>query len=434
MRNNSRIQELNSLTIKKLLTIIIPTKNRPYMLNRSLYYYAKMKFLARIIVIDSSGNALLSKTKEICKKYSDDLYIDYIEVDENSEVSEKHYIGANMVSTPYILSVGDDDFPIISSLKDIIFRLEKDKSIVAAFGQRVAIKQDSGKSPSLKYVKTYPNYGGISIANEIAIDRIRRLPIPIWQQYPNAICRTNTYRDAYKIVRKLEHTQYAEFFTLSYILSHGKWIKYDILFAVCHQESKFCEFKDRYLFPSYIGSGGSVLDGMSQDSWSKTVSLLCKKVAVEFVGPSLNKIEDMSLMIRHIYYSKLFNYIEYSSGLSNNLIDNNSNYLRVVNSVMIRFGKLYWKLVLYDKSGGIYEFIKFFFGLLKEIVNGRLFRLALKSKTNTSIKSLLVSIKRTGSLDYETDSLLNKSSKYFNEYKIIFDIWTKNPCPQKIKK
>ena len=95
--------------------------------------------------------------------------------------------------------------------------------------------------------------------------------------------------------------------------------------------------------------------------------------------------------------------------------------------------RFYWVIILYDKSGGIHEFIQFLFGLIKEIINGRFIRLALKSTTSSSIKDLLISIKRTGSLNYESDSLLSISSKYHKEYKVIFDIWENNPCPQRLK-
>jgi hypothetical protein len=127
-------------------------------------------------------------------------------------------------------------------------------------------------------------------------------------------------------------------------------------------------------------------------------------------------------------------FLEYKGSLSDNLIDTDSDILRIINIVFRKLGKFYWIIVLYDKSGGIYEFIKFLFGLIKEIINGRFIRLALKSTTSSSIKDLLISIKRTGSLNYESDSLLSISSKYHKEYKVIFDIWENNPCPQRLEK
>jgi len=425
----------NSPCFELLLTILIPTKDRPYLLERSLQYYKKSEITARIIVADSSGNSLSEKTKIICDKYCDTLNIDYFHLDENIEVSEKHYLASKMVNTPYLLSIGDDDFPLKTTMEAILIDLEIDSSIVAAFGQRVAITQIDKKSNDLKWIKSYPNYSGTSIDNDDALDRIKRIPIPMWQQYPNAIIRTKPYKKAYKMVAKLKHTQYAEFFTLALILARGKWIKYDMLFAVCHQESKLCNFKDRSLFPSYIGVGGSVMNGISQKSWSKVVSSLCSKTAEEFIekSGSLGDIKDVAYEIRSIYYSKLIHYLEYNNNLSDNLIDSDSASLRRINGILRKFSKFYWILVLYDKSGGIREFIKFLFGLSKEIINGRLVKLVLNSTTDVNIKGLLVSIKRTGSLDYESEILLDASSKYHKEYKIIFDIWANNPCPQRLQ-
>ena len=423
----------NFTSKQELLTIIIPTKDRPYLLNRSLYYYTKADFMTRIIVADSSNKALLNETKKICNKYSDRLTIDYFNVDVDTEISEKQHIAAEMVTTPYLLLIGDDDFPLKSTIEDILIELEKDKSIVAAFGQRVAITQIDNKTSGFKWVKSCPNYRGISITNSNALDRMRKQPIPMWQQYPNSVFRTKPYQKAFKMVGKLEHTQYAEFFTQSFILSYGKWVKYNKLFSVCHQESKFCRFKDRYLFPYYIGKNGSVLSGISQNKWSKTVSLLCDLVGKEIAAISQQDSKDISFQIRKIYYSKLVYYLECNNSLSNNLIDSDSTTLKIINNALRKIGKFYWTIVLYDRSGGIYEFIIFLFGFFREIINGRFIRLALKSTTSSSIKDLLISIKRTGSLDYESDVLLHASSKYHKEYKIIFDVWTKDPCPQQLE-
>jgi len=432
--NNSIINEGSSPLQQELLTILIPTKDRPHLLNRSLHYYVQAGILTKIIIADSSNSALSNKTKEICDKYSDRLDIDYFYVDTDMEISNKLYVSADRVNTPYLLSIGDDDFPLKSTIEEILCNLEKDKTIAAAFGQRVALMQITSKKSGFKWVKSYPNYGGVSITNNSALDRIRRLPIPIWQQYPNAIFRTDPFKKAYQTVRKLEHTQYAEFFVFTLILAHGKWLKYDMLLAVCHQESKICHFKDRYLYPSYIGSGGSVLSGISQDSWSRVVSLLCNVVGREISIVNMQDSKYVSNQVRKIYYSKLVYFLEYKNNLSDNLIDSNSILLKKINNILRKISKIYWTIVLYDKSGGIYEFFKFSYGFAREIINGRFVRLALKPTTNTSIKDLLISIKRTGSLNYESDSLLHPSSKYHKEYKIIFDIWTDNPCPQQLEK
>ena len=418
----------------ELLTILIPTKNRHKLLYRSLLYYVKANINCKIIVADSSDTNQQEKTEYVCKQFAKKIDIYYIKFSPNIEPYNKNYKALSDVRTPYVLPIGDDDFPLKSSIELILSKLENNETVVAAFGERVAVKQINEKSTShSKWVHTYTNYSGISITDVSPLDRIKKLPIPNWQQYPNAIYRTNVFKKACKVVSKFKHTQYAEFFYYCMILSSGSWMKYDVLFAVCHQESKFCKFKDRYLFPSYIGSGGSVLNGISQDSWSIVVSSLCNTVASELVSGRPDKIDSMSIEIRRVYYSKLINYIEYNDKLSNNLIDSDSFILRGINNLVIKIGKVYWKIVLHNRSGGIYEFIKFLFNLSREIINGRLIKLLLKSLTSTNTKGLLTSIKRTGSLNYESEILLHTSSRYYKEYKIIFDIWANDPCPHRLK-
>jgi len=431
--NSTVTKEKKISSQKELLTIIIPTKNRPYLLNRSLGYFVSAEISVRIIIIDSSSDTLLNKVKLICDDFCGNLDIDYHHVDTNMEYSSKISIAADMVDTPYSLLVGDDDFPLKSAIEELLFKLENNKSIVAAFGERLAITQIDEKASSFKWVKSYPNYSGISITNSNILDRIRCLPIPVWQQYPNAIIRTIPFKEAYKMAKELDYTQYSEFFISSYILTYGEWVKYDVLFTVCHQENKFCKFKDRYIFSHYIGSGGSILDGISQDKWSKTVSLLCEIVGKKITTSCSQDFQDISNQLRIIYYSKLVYYLEYNIMLSNNLINNDGVTLRVINNIFRKLSKFYWIVVLYDKSGGIFEFIKFFLNFGREVLNGRFLRLVFNSITDTNIKGLLVSIKRTGSLKYESDSLLRDSSKYYKEYQVIFNTWIDNPCPQRLK-
>jgi glycosyltransferase domain-containing protein len=420
-----------------LLTILIPTKNRHLLLERSLSYYAKSKINVKIIIADSSDKEFKNQTKKIFEKYQDILQLFYFHAPENIEPPAKNNLALDFISTPYILPIGDDDFPLKSSMEIILNNLEKDTSIAAGFGNRVAIQQVSSKNEKLKWVKVYPNYSGISIKNDNPLDRIKRLPIPNWQQYPMAIFRTEIFKKSVEMVGKFEHTQYAEFFSFSMVLVKGKWIKYDLLFAVCHQESKFCHFKDRLLFPNYIGSAGSVLSGVSQDQWSKIVSHLCNKVSKEILNDrtsdNTENETDLALDIRKIYYAKLIYYLEFNNKLSNYLIDSHSNVLRMLNNFFRKISMIYWLFILYNKSGGILEFISFTIGFLKELITGRFFKMLFYSKTDHDFMSLLKSIKRTGSLDYESDSLLKETSKYSNEYKMIFDIWVNNPCPQKLK-
>jgi len=138
----------------KLLTILIPTKNRHLLLDRSLLYYVKSSIHVRIIIADSSDDALRNNTKKIFDKYSNSLNVDYFHVPENIEPSAKNNIAIDMVRTPYVLAIGDDDFPLKSSIETILSKLEKDSSIAAAFGDRIAITQVSNKEDNKKWINS----------------------------------------------------------------------------------------------------------------------------------------------------------------------------------------------------------------------------------------------------------------------------------------
>lgn len=53
---NNSVTNTNNLPMPQdLITILIPTKNRPYLLNRSLNYYKKIGLLIRLIIADTGG-------------------------------------------------------------------------------------------------------------------------------------------------------------------------------------------------------------------------------------------------------------------------------------------------------------------------------------------------------------------------------------------
>lgn len=90
------------------ISIIIPTYNRPYYLERTLDFFNTYKRVKpKIIVLDSSNEEKWGLNTLIAKKY-DNVY--YHKFDSLIGFFEKLNAGLNMINTPYVSLCADDDF------------------------------------------------------------------------------------------------------------------------------------------------------------------------------------------------------------------------------------------------------------------------------------------------------------------------------------
>lgn len=125
------------------LTLLIPTKNRYFILKKTLSYYIENKFSFKILILDSSdkknfelNNKFIKKIKNI-KQYKINGW--------TTEVLKK---SKKYIKTDYVTYSGDDDVICVRNLKYFIDFLEKNKNYIGAHGQ--AITAD--------YTKGYLNY------------------------------------------------------------------------------------------------------------------------------------------------------------------------------------------------------------------------------------------------------------------------------------
>ena len=108
------------------LTIICPTYNRPYMLDRTLKYYSDNNFSCKILIADSSEIAAKNILMGILEKYSSILDIEYFHLPDNPDFAFKLFESANRVTSKYSIILPDDDLIIKSGLQAVISSLDKD--------------------------------------------------------------------------------------------------------------------------------------------------------------------------------------------------------------------------------------------------------------------------------------------------------------------
>ena len=124
--------------INKLLTIVLPTRNRPDLLRRSLMFYAYYGLSYPIAVADSSDPAYLDEMYSLMKEFPQvDLTITHFDPEYNSwlkiiEVMEQQ-------SCPFIALSGDDDFLLDKAITASISFLIDNPDFSVVDGREVRI-------------------------------------------------------------------------------------------------------------------------------------------------------------------------------------------------------------------------------------------------------------------------------------------------------
>lgn len=124
-----------------MISILIPTLNRSDFLIRALYYYARVGFKGYICIGDSSNAQHVKKTKRAIQKLGDKIKIIYRNFPNPPYIHDgmvmKELI--KLVPTSYAVYAGDDDFVIPNGLEKCIAFLDKHPEYSAAHGIRVVV-------------------------------------------------------------------------------------------------------------------------------------------------------------------------------------------------------------------------------------------------------------------------------------------------------
>jgi len=115
---------------KALLTIITPTFNRSDFLIRLLNYLSHTHYKHRIAIGDSSNAFHVERTKETIKKIGKRLDIIYTQYPGLSCHGAQEKL-IQLVDTPYIVSLPDDDFLVPNGLDKCIEFLENNGDYVS---------------------------------------------------------------------------------------------------------------------------------------------------------------------------------------------------------------------------------------------------------------------------------------------------------------
>lgn len=157
------------------LSIVLPTLNRSFFIDKLLKYYESFNFSGKIIIIDSSSKTHLEKNiQRVNQSFLNILHIKLI--------SDEFYamkIGLNYIKTNYAVHSGDDDFFSISGLSEMVDFLNNKQEYICVNGKSFVISYNT-KTKTIKGSSYYdmPYYDDASVIKRLnSINKYNQLPV-----------------------------------------------------------------------------------------------------------------------------------------------------------------------------------------------------------------------------------------------------------------
>jgi len=144
-----------------MLTILLPTQNRPLLLQRAIKFYEKEGLPYKIFVIDSSDSSNKSRVRGIVESSNLDIKLfDYV---FGVNPYEKQLESLSSVDSEYVLFMGDDDFVFPEAMVKCVEFLDKHKDYTVAHGRSYLFTaEDSGRAGGIKSIEEYPQAALVS--------------------------------------------------------------------------------------------------------------------------------------------------------------------------------------------------------------------------------------------------------------------------------
>jgi glycosyltransferase domain-containing protein len=204
-QNPSAVPLSSATDRSSLLTVVIPTRNRPQFLARLLGYYSAEQFNHKLIIADSSDRDDQFRNGSIIKAVSKRLNIDYRVFDPLTEFTTKLHKAVGMVDTTYMAVGADDDFFVPSATNRALSFLDANPDYTIAHGESGVFVTESGLAHG--EITELHRYGQRTIDSDTGVERlINHLNCYTTTFY--SLHRTKQFRDCYRSMLNIKADLY----------------------------------------------------------------------------------------------------------------------------------------------------------------------------------------------------------------------------------
>lgn len=194
-------------------TLVIPTYNRPWLLNGLLAHLAAKHTAFRIVILDSSSTKNQALNREAVARHP--LNIEWLGFDENTDAVEKFCSGLSRVETPYTAFCADDDLIFVDSIEACVTELENHARVVACHGLYLNF------SPDQRNLDVKIEYSAPSIDSRTVLGRIFQL-LANYESLNYAVYRSECLADVLRASIQFKSPIYWELFTCIAPLASGE--------------------------------------------------------------------------------------------------------------------------------------------------------------------------------------------------------------------
>jgi glycosyltransferase domain-containing protein len=127
-----------------MLTLVIPTFNRPHFLARVIKYYVESHFPFEIVVADSSSQAAIEANQRVVNSAAPSLRIDYQLYSTDTNPYLKLVQALGKCTTPYAVICADDDFIITRGIVECVDFLELHQDYAVSRGNATIVEVSAG--------------------------------------------------------------------------------------------------------------------------------------------------------------------------------------------------------------------------------------------------------------------------------------------------
>lgn len=150
-----------TLDLRDQLTVVIPTYNRRRLLARALSYWAALP--VQVIVMDGSPDPLPDSDLQGISGRT-------IYVHDPSTILQRLGRAGDMVSTPFVTMIGDDEFHLLSGLAASVSALQADPRLVACMGRALGFSKTEDNVLSGRQV--YPGFADHAVIEVTPVKRM----------------------------------------------------------------------------------------------------------------------------------------------------------------------------------------------------------------------------------------------------------------------
>ncbi len=276
-----------------MITVCVPTFNRPAFIERLLRYYAATGYRHWIFIGDSSQAEDAARTRRAVESWEGQLQVRYEACPGLSSCAALEYL-SRFITTPYCAFLGDDDFLCPTTLDRCAEFLDANPDYSAAHGRAILFQiETAGPYGAMGTVGSYPL---ATLEADTGAGRLKEFFTVSLYALLNAVHRTPTWRDMFRGVGSMKGVKNRNLFK-------------DELMATCVSviRGKVKELDGFYLMRQAHDTyhWPHIYEWLMDSEWSPSYQIFHERLADELIRQDGLRMEEARAVIRDVFWPYL---------------------------------------------------------------------------------------------------------------------------------